>query len=125
MFSLTFLTRRLPDITLEQFVDHYRGTHFSLGSQLPGLVSYQQSLLIKDHEEWAVAETLTGWDALSVYTFDSLKAAEDAFASDAGKALNEDTGLFMEWESVLSLPAGVVQRWEAGKGPLPLDGEHQ
>lgn len=125
MFSLTFLTRRLPHLTLDQFVEHYRGIHFELGSQLPGLISYQQSVLLKTHDGWPMPHFLAEWDALSIYTFESREAAERAFASDIGQTLNEDTGQFMQWESVLSLPAIVIQRWEAGHGAIRLSEEQR
>lgn len=118
MFALTFLTRRITGLTLDDFVQHYQGQHFRLGVRLPGLISYQQALLTPEDGGWGISDMLADWDAISVYTFESPAAAEAAFASEAGVRLNEDTGLFMEWKSVISLPAKVIQRWEAPHASL-------
>lgn len=118
VFALTFLTRPLPGVTLEQFVEHYRGVHFVLGQRLPGLLSYQQSMLVKEDGAWPLSDLLNSWEALSIYTFESVGDAEAAFSSEEGIALDADTGLFMEWESVLSLPGEVLQRWEPPSAEL-------
>ncbi|MEU9343807.1 EthD family reductase [Streptomyces sp. NPDC048278] len=101
MHTIIFATRRKPGLTREQFAEHYRSVHAPLARRLPGLVEYRQTLL-RDDYRWEGQKC--GYDAVSVYVFESDEAAEAAWASPEGVALNEDTLLFIDWDTVISYP---------------------
>ncbi|MFJ3802875.1 EthD domain-containing protein [Streptomyces sp. NPDC090088] len=101
MHTIIFATRRKPGLTREQFAEHYRSVHAPLARRLPGLVEYRQTLL-RDDYQWEGQKC--GYDAVSVYVFESDEAAEAAWASPEGVALNEDTLLFIDWDTVISYP---------------------
>lgn len=106
VFALVYVTRRLESLTREEFLDHYHRVHHPLALRLPGLISYEQMPITRDGYLGGIAPA--GHDAVSRYTFASSEAAEAAFASPAGIALNEDTGLFMDWPTVITLPVTIT-----------------
>jgi uncharacterized protein (TIGR02118 family) len=106
--SIVFVTRRLPHLTHEEFVRHYEEVHAPLAQQLPGLVEYRQMPIRADYE-WNGQQTR--FDAVSVYVFESDEAATAAWASPEGVAVNEDTVIFMEWESILAFPGHSFQSY--------------
>lgn len=101
VYTLAFLTRPQPGLTLEQFYTYYTDVHRPLAEKLPGLVSYRQTRILKEGYR---GEDAIEYAAFSEYTFESEEAAIIAFESPEGKALNEDTGRFMDWPSVLTIP---------------------
>ncbi len=112
MHTIAFLTKRVPGMSREDFETHYRTTHYALSTKLPGLISYQQSMIEPDDGSWPASAAIAGYDALSLYTFASKEAAEAAFAGPEGEATNTDTPLFMEWSTVIGIPTTVIQRFE-------------
>jgi uncharacterized protein (TIGR02118 family) len=113
MFTITFLTRRIDGMTAEEFFEHYSTTHYDLASRMPGLVSYQQTRLRHEPGKWILPDMLRDYDALSIYTFESYEAATAAFDSTEGKLVDEDTGKFIDWPSVVSIPGQVSQQFDA------------
>ena len=113
MYTLAFVTKRVPGMTREEFFEHYRVTHYNLSSTLPGLVSYQQAALDHDGAPWGLSGPFAEYDALSLYTFASKEEAVAAFASPIGADVDADTPLFMEWSSILAMPTEVIQRFDA------------
>lgn len=107
MYALVYLTKHIDSITLEEFFRHYHDVHYGLALKLPGLVSYTQTRIRRDGflGDLAIGE----YDALSQYVFESSDAAAAAFSSPEGVALNEDTGLFMDWPSVVTIPVEIVR----------------
>ncbi|MEU6192229.1 EthD domain-containing protein [Streptomyces sp. NPDC047061] len=101
MHTIVFATKRKPGLTREQFAEHYRNIHAPLARKLPGLVEYRQTLLRQDYQ-WQGQPC--DYDAISVYVFTSDEAAEAAWASPEGLAVNEDTGLFIDWDTVIAYP---------------------
>lgn len=101
MLTIVFVTRRLPHLSHEDFVRHYRDVHAPLAQSLPGLVEYRQMDVLPD-VEWEGHRS--PYDAVSVYVFESDDAAAAAWASREGVELNEDTVRFMQWTSILALP---------------------
>lgn len=101
MHTIVFATRRKPGLTREQFAEHYRTIHAPLARKLPGLVEYRQTLL-RDDYQWQGQQC--SYDAISVYVFTSDEAAEAAWASPEGAAVNEDTHLFIDWDTVIAYP---------------------
>lgn len=101
VYTVAFLTRPKSGLSLEQFYEHYTNVHRPLAEKLPGLVSYRQTRILKDGYR---GEDAIDYAALSEYTFDSEEAAMAAWGSPLGEELNEDTGRFMDWSSVLTIP---------------------
>jgi uncharacterized protein (TIGR02118 family) len=113
MFTIAFLARRIDGMTAEEFFEHYRTTHYGLASRMPKLVSYQPTALRHGPGTWTLPDMLHDYDALSIYTFESHEAATAAFASAEGKLVDEGTGKFIDWPSVLAIPGQVSQRFDA------------
>ncbi len=112
MYTLMFLTKRLPELSVEEFREHYRDTHYALASKMPGLVSYQQSVIHDDLDGWGEPGSALGYDALSLYTFETAADAKAGFASAEGVATDADTPTFMSWDDVLWMPVEFTQRFE-------------
>ncbi|MBT8163163.1 MULTISPECIES: EthD domain-containing protein [Arthrobacter] len=100
-YTLAFLTRPKPGITLEKFYQHYTEVHRPLAEKLPGLLSYRQTRILKEGYR---GDDAIDYAAYSEYTFENEGDAATAFESPEGIALNEDTGRFMDWPSVLTIP---------------------
>jgi uncharacterized protein (TIGR02118 family) len=111
VFKIVFLTKRKPGLTLEEYLEHYRTVHYPLAAALPGLISYEQQPL--DHSGWKGVDDVADYDALSTYTFESKEIAVAAYASPAGLALEEDTGVFIDWPTVKSIPVTVTKVYRA------------
>lgn len=60
-----------------------------------------------------IPESFPGYDALSIYTFGSREVALAAFTSPEGLLVEQDTGKFMDWPSVLSIPTEAIGRFDA------------
>ena len=104
--TIVFATRRKPGLTREEFAEHYRTVHAALARKLPGLVEYRQTLL-RDDYHWHGQRC--EYDAISVYVFEGDEAAEAAWKSPEGVAVDEDTGVFIDWESVISYPGTTTE----------------
>ena len=101
VYTLAFLTRPKPGITLEQFYTHYTETHRPLAEKLPGLISYRQTRIRKEGYR---GDDAIDYAAFSEYTFESEVAAQAAWKTTEAEALEKDTGHFMDWPSVLTIP---------------------
>ncbi|MCL8026890.1 EthD family reductase [Nocardioides bruguierae] len=112
MYTIAILTQRKAGLSREEFLEHYRTTHFALSSSLPGLVSYQQHAAAHGADAWTDPESDTEFDALSVYTFESVEAGRAAFAGPEGQAVDADTGTFIDWDSVRFFPGQQIQRFD-------------
>jgi uncharacterized protein (TIGR02118 family) len=121
VFKIVFLTRRKAGITESEYFRHYADIHFPLAIVLPGLLAYYQQPIV--HGGWNETDSFPQYDALSEYTFESREAADLAFASPQGKALNEDTGAFIDWDTVLSIPVTVRRSFTAAKDRVQSDPE--
>lgn len=119
VFKIVFLTKRKAGVSESRYFRHYAEIHFPLAVALPGLLAYYQQLIV--HGGWNGTDSFPDYDALSEYTFETEKAAEQAFASPQGTALNEDTGHFIDWGTVLSIPVTVHQSYTAGRHWLAGD----
>lgn len=117
VFKIVFLTKRKAGVSESKYFRHYADIHFPLAVALPGLLAYDQQPIV--HGGWNGTDSFPGYDALSEYTFETKEAAEQAFASPQGMALNEDTGHFIDWDTVLSIPVTVHQSYSASRHRLP------
>ncbi|WP_194903835.1 EthD family reductase [Catenulispora rubra] len=103
--TVVFATRRKAGLTREEFAEHYRSVHAPLARRLPGLLEYRQTLLRADYQ-WHGQRC--EYDAISVYVFESDEAAEAAWTSPEGVAVDDDTGLFIDWDTVIAYPGTVT-----------------
>jgi uncharacterized protein (TIGR02118 family) len=81
MYNLIVLAARPSDWTHEQFIDWWRGEHAQMTYPLPGLRRWLHTEL---HE--SMDDKSAGWDGLSVLSFDSREALDEALASEEWKA---------------------------------------
>lgn len=111
MFTVAYVFRRPDAMTLEEFHYHYEHVHGPIAARLPGLVSYIQHPIRKDTPSLWHVESDHGFDAISVYTFESDTAAELAFNSDVNKELQIDSHKLINFEGMLcfSLNARAVK----------------
>jgi EthD domain len=88
MFKLMFLLKRKPGLTMQQFIDHYEGTHAPLAVKLhPSMVRYMRHFL------HAVPYPLDGtlqeaeYDVLTEMWFENKAAYDEAMALAAESAV--------------------------------------
>jgi uncharacterized protein (TIGR02118 family) len=77
-------------MTHEEFVAHWTGPHVEIVRQMPGI----RGLRLNVVERWASAGE--GWDGIGEIWFDSIEAAEAAFATEPyASQLGEDRARFL------------------------------
>ncbi len=103
MFTVAYVFKRPASMSIEEFQHHYEHVHGAIACRLPGLVSYTQNPIRKDPPKLWHVEDDCGFDAISIYTFESETAAEAAFASEVNKELQVDSHTFIEFEGMLCL----------------------
>ena len=90
MIKRVSLIRRRAGMSLPEFHAHWTGPHADIVRQLPGLRGLRFGLV----QSWTPAEA--GWDGVGEVWFESIAAAEAAFASEPCRSLLiEDRKLFM------------------------------
>ena len=104
MHSIAFLFKRKPGMTREEFERHYRDIHAPLSAKLPGIVEYRQHPIREGGPGDVFAGIPSGFDALSVYTFESTEAADAAWRSPENTLVEADTFNFIDVETMLTLP---------------------
>jgi uncharacterized protein (TIGR02118 family) len=81
MYNLIVLAARPHDWTHEQFIDWWRGEHADVTYPLPGLRRWLHTELAETADEKSGQ-----WDGMSVLSFDSREALDEALASEEWKA---------------------------------------
>jgi uncharacterized protein (TIGR02118 family) len=81
MYNLIVLAARPSDWTHERFIDWWRGEHADVTYPLPGLRRWLHTAL-----EDGIDPGSSGWDGMSVLSFDSPEALQTALASDEWRA---------------------------------------
>lgn len=115
MYTVAYIFKRPPGMSLEAFQQHYEHVHGDIAKKLPGLVSYTQHPIRKQSPKIWHVEGDCGYDALSVYTFESEEAAAAAFASKENEALQVDSEVFIDFDDILCLAVD--------KRPVKLPGQ--
>jgi uncharacterized protein (TIGR02118 family) len=109
MIKVVVALNRRPDLSVDQFREHFYSTHIDLLRQLPGL------------RRLVVDLSLPGPDAEPAYDgfgedwFDDVEAMQQAFGSPAGQAVMADAANFLDLtrlkvvvveENEVALPGG-------------------
>lgn len=87
MYNLIVLASRPDDWTHDQFIEWWRGERAEVTYPLPGLLRWQHTELLDSFDPKS-----SGWDGLSVLSFDSRQALDAALSSQEWKAAVEDVG---------------------------------
>jgi uncharacterized protein (TIGR02118 family) len=91
MIKRVSLVRRRDGLTHEQFVAHWTGPHADIVRQLPGVRGLRFGVV---EAGWTPTEV--AWDGVGEVWFDSIEAAEAAFATEPYRGmLVEDRRLFL------------------------------
>jgi uncharacterized protein (TIGR02118 family) len=107
MIKRVSLVRRKPDWTHEAFIAHWMGPHAEIVKQLPGL----RGLRFGDTQRWQPEGA--AWDGIGELWFDSIEAAEKAFATephasrlkaDRAHFLGEGQAAFVEEHTAVKPP---------------------
>jgi uncharacterized protein (TIGR02118 family) len=92
--KIVSVIRRRPDLTFEQFVDHWQQRHPLYVNQLPGLRRYIQSpAMPQPRPTWP-------WDGMAQLWFDDMHAIKLAFESPEADRIRDDEKNFIgdqEW----------------------------
>ncbi|MFQ6392805.1 EthD domain-containing protein [Nocardia sp. KC 131] len=87
MYNLIVLASRPNDWTHEQFIEWWRGEHAEVTYPLPGLLRWQHTELLE-----SIDERSSGWDGLSILSFESRETLDAALASPEWQAAVENVG---------------------------------
>lgn len=87
MYNLIVLASRPDDWTHDQFIEWWRGQHAEVTYPLPGLLRWQHTELLDSLDPKS-----SGWDGLSILSFESREALDAALASQEWKAAVENVG---------------------------------
>ena len=90
MIKRVSLVRRKDGLSREEFLEHWMGPHAEIVRRLPGLRGLRFGVV----ERWTPEEA--AWDGVGEIWFDSIEAADAAFAAEPYAAmLVEDRLLFL------------------------------
>jgi hypothetical protein len=106
MYTVAFIMKRKPDMTLEDFLAYYRDRHGPRMVELikdKGLISYEHLPVDSGVTEGRyVAEDGPAFDAVSIYTFETEAQAEECWAMPE---VIEDSAAFIDFDTMVTLPA--------------------
>lgn len=109
MIKRVSLLRRKDGMSREEFFAHWTGPHADIVRQLPGI----RGLRFGKVQSWTPHEA--AWDGVGEVWFDSIEAAEKAFATepfrsmlveDRKKFMREAQSCFVEEQTALAPPHG-------------------
>ena len=107
MIKRVSLVRRKPEMTREAFIAHWMGPHAEIVKQLPGLRGLRFGVV----QRWTPDDA--AWDGIGELWFDSIEAADKAFAAephatrlkaDRAKFLGEAQAAFVEEHTAVPPP---------------------
>jgi uncharacterized protein (TIGR02118 family) len=104
MHTIAFLFRRKPGMSREQFEFHYKEVHGPIAAKLPGLIEYRHYPIRDANRGDVHADIPPGFDALSMYTFESEDAAVAAWGSPENVPVQADTLEFIDVDTMITLP---------------------
>ena len=92
--TIGLLTRR-PELTHEQFVEHWFEIHAPLAHAVPGVRRYVQNHIIEERTRPDIPTTELAIDGIAELWYDDFAAMERANASPEAKRLHADGALFI------------------------------
>jgi len=105
MYTAAYVFKRLPGMSLDDFLDYYEKIHGPRMVELlkdKGLVSYEHyPVRPVNAGDLYVPEQGPAYDAISIYTFESPEAARDAWIVPE---LVEDSKNFIDFDSMIMMP---------------------
>lgn len=97
MVKAVAILKRRPDLTFQQFVDHWRNVHAPLALQIPGVVKYVQSPTLQRPN----ARSQPPADGIAEIWFESMETYRAGFTSAAAEALLADEQNFLDLDKVV------------------------
>ncbi|MBT9383573.1 EthD domain-containing protein [Pseudooceanicola sp. CBS1P-1] len=105
MYTVAFIMKRKPGMTLEAFLDYYRDRH---GPRMVELIK-DRGLIAYEHFPFDAAQTEgrylasegPAYDAVSVYSFETEAQAEECWALPE---VIEDSAAFIDFDTMVTLP---------------------
>ena len=105
MYMVAYIFKRVPGMSLEDFLHHYEHLHGPLMVKLlkdKGLISYEHHPVRSvSAADIYVAASGPAYDAISIYTFVSSEAAANAWPIPE---IVEDSERFIDFETMVMLP---------------------
>ena len=92
--SISLLTRK-PELTHQQFVEHWLEIHAPLALAVPGLRRYVQSHIVDERTRPDIPTTPVEVDGIAELWYDDRAAMERAVASPEARRLHADGALFI------------------------------
>jgi uncharacterized protein (TIGR02118 family) len=95
MIKVLGLLTRKPQLTPEQFVDHWLNIHGPLALGVPGIRRYVQSHITGSRTRPDIPETNVEVDGIAELWYDDLESLQRASATPEMKRLTDDGALFI------------------------------
>ncbi|TPW26768.1 hypothetical protein FJU08_21610 [Martelella alba] len=106
MYTVAFIMKRKPGMSLEEFLAYYKDRHGPRMVELikdEGLISYDHFPVdVEITDGRYVAKDGPAYDAISVYTFETQEQAEKCWAFPD---VITDSEAFIDFETMVTLPA--------------------
>ena len=106
MYTVAFIFKRKPGMSLEEFLSYYRDRHGPLMIQHikdKGLISYEQFPVDTTITNGRyVAADGPAYDAISIYSFHTEEQAEACWAIPE---VIEDSRAFIDFDTMIAMPA--------------------
>lgn len=110
MYTVCFIMKRKPGMSLEDFLAYYRDKHGPKMVELihdKGLVSYEHFPIDASVKEGRYVDSEgAAFDAISVYSFETEEQAETCWAIPE---VIEDSAAFIDFDTMVTLPANRRQ----------------
>ncbi|HEX2173726.1 MAG TPA: EthD domain-containing protein [Dehalococcoidia bacterium] len=97
MVKAVAIIKRRPDLTFQQFVDHWRNVHAPLALQIPGVIKYVQSPALQRPG----AKSQPAVDGIAEIWFESIDTYRAGFATPAAEALLADEQNFIDLNNII------------------------
>ena len=104
MYTVAFIMKRKPGMSLEDFLTYYRDRHGPLMVELikdKGLLAYEHFPVATQKEGRYLAEDGPAYDAVSVYSFETEAQAEACWEIPEVIA---DSAAFIDFDTMVALP---------------------
>jgi uncharacterized protein (TIGR02118 family) len=87
MYKLVVFLERKPEMTHEEFLEHWHGPHVEMAKDMPNLKKYVTSVPVDPEESM--------YDGIAELYFESLEDADEAGESDLQEEAIEDSKTFL------------------------------